>query len=165
MILLQQTLEPSQHHIALLLGQTVQELRVLANGIQTSPPRDWISPDHRMHSTKVSADVFRSPTRLLIELEASSLCSRNEVRPRECTGQAGEEVLHGRTYAVVQLVATSPERIFAPSMSALPRSWTRSKHTTTTLRHLRQSQTRVIRRHILKRNIAVPVIRTLLFLA
>lgn len=146
MVLFQQLLEPVQQHITLLIGQAVDELRVLPDRVETLPACDRVRADNRVHRAKLPASVLSGAARLLIDLKTTSIGGCDEVRPAESAREAFEEFLVGRRDAVVELVPGGPEGV------------------TTGLGHLGEPQTGVVGGHRLEGNVGVPLVGAL-FLA
>ena len=134
-VVFQKLLEPRQEHIAFLLRYAVDELAVLADGVQTLPAGDGIGSNDRVFGIsalcvlgvtsglkltdrfELTTSVLSCPTRLLVKLEATSLSCSDEVRSPKGAGETFEEFLHWRRDAVVQFVSGGPQCVCQTSES------------------------------------------------
>lgn len=103
--------EPVQSTPALVGGQTIDMLDVVADRKHGLPACDGIGADHGVLSCELAADILGRAARLAIELKVVVFCGLVEARLGVCCRQAFEEFLVGRREAVVDLVAGCPERI------------------------------------------------------
>ena len=87
MIILEKFLKPLQSHTALLFGQAVDELAVLADWVETLPAGDRICPDDRMGSLEIATDILSGTARLLVQLEVSPFSSGDKVWTAKGAGE------------------------------------------------------------------------------
>jgi len=66
-----------------------------------------------MHRSEFAPDVLGCAARLLVDLEATSLCGFNEAWLAERSCQSLEELLIRGRNAVVDLISRSPKRVAA----------------------------------------------------
>lgn len=111
MVAVDKVQEPLKQLGALLLGQAIDVLDVSANGEDALPPGDGVRSDDWVDGLELGADVLGCAARLVIELEAGSLCNLAETGLLEGCGQGLEELLVRRADSVVDLVARGPERV------------------------------------------------------
>lgn len=111
MVLVDQLQEPAQQVLALRISHTIDVFDVSAHRVNGSPASDRICPHNWMDCLELGADIEGTPTRLFVQLEASSCCGVVETRLCECGSQGLEELLVGLGDAVVDLVARCPKGI------------------------------------------------------
>jgi hypothetical protein len=164
MVFHKQLQEPLEQFLAFSLGQAINMRDMLANWEDGLPPSDGVGANHRMSCLELFAYIFRGTTRLRVDLETSTLSSF--VEERLCTGssQGLEELLDGFGDSIVNVVTGGPEGVWSSRESKLRMTCPREL-TSTSFRQLHQSQARIIGRHWLEGNIAVPVVTRLLLWA
>lgn len=113
MILHNQLAKPPQEMLALVLGQPVDPLHVVAHGKHRLPPRDRVGADDGVHGLEHLADVLRRAARRRVHGEVVALGGGREERLRVVRGERVEEGAQRRGDAVVQLVAGRPEGVAA----------------------------------------------------
>ncbi len=104
--------EPVQEVLALLLGQAVDALDVVADGKDRLPARDRVRADHGVDRLEHLADVLRRAALLGVDGEAVALGRVVEGRLGGVGRQSVEEAAEGDRDAVVELVARGPESVY-----------------------------------------------------
>ena len=105
--------KPVEEMLALLLGQPIDALTVVADSIHRFPARDGVGTDDRVDGLEGLADVLGRATLATIYAEAVALGCLVEERLGVVGGQCVEEGAQRGRDAVVQLVAGGPERVTA----------------------------------------------------
>lgn len=72
-VLVDQVKEPLQKMVALLLRHAIDIPHMASNGEDTLPTSHRVGADNRVDCLEVESDVFRSATRLTVELESTFL--------------------------------------------------------------------------------------------
>lgn len=111
--------EPLQQLLALFISQAVDVPNVATDGEDALPSSDGVGSNNGVDSLELSADVFRSTTRLVVQLEACSLSDVTEAGLLKGSSQGLEEFLVRLANAVVDFIARGPESIYVRFRSCI----------------------------------------------
>ena len=105
--------KPRQEVLALLIGQAVDALDVVANAEDGLPAGDRVGADEGVDGLQQLADVLGRATLGRVDLEVVALGGVVEERLGREDGQLIEETLEGGRDAVVELISRGPESVYA----------------------------------------------------
>ena len=113
--------KPRQEVLALLIGQTVDALDVVANAEDGLPAGDRVSADEGVDGLQQLAHVLGRATLGRVDLEVVALGGVVEERLGREDGQLIEEALERGRDTVVELVSRGPESVCTGRLAASPR--------------------------------------------
>lgn len=141
-----QLCEPTKEVVALRLGNLIDALSMMANGVHTLPPSDWVRPDDGVSSLQVCPDILRGTALSAVQLEVVLLGTLIEDWLSVRSSEAFQELLVCRRQAIVNFVTGRPKRV------------------TTSLWQLGQSKDGIVTRHGFESNVAMPALLAALLL-
>lgn len=121
-VLNNQSGEPVDQMGTLRLGQAIDPIDVVPDGIHSLPSSHGIRPNHRMHGRQSGSGVLRSPSRLAVNFKVLFLSRLRVSGLGVVSRQSFEELLVRLGNSVKDSVTRGPQGIYGLLMSAY-RPW------------------------------------------
>lgn len=105
--------EPAQEMVTLCLGDFVDALGMVPNGVYTFPSRDRVGPDHGVDGLQICTDIFWCTALLTIQLKVVLFGALVEDRLGVCSSKTFEKLLVCRRQAIIDFITRRPKRVTA----------------------------------------------------